>query len=130
MQEIDVPALERDVVATVARAFVLLLQFVVPVTAVMLALGVFGFAIIAARAGLVPRWSRWIGGGSAVSLALATITGVVSDTDLSWLALMVGVVLLLVWLAVAGGWLLLGGTSALRRETPPGDELPSVSGRR
>lgn len=100
----------RDAVVTVARAFVLMLNAIVPVTGVMLAMAVFGFAVITARHRLVPEWLRFAGGGSAVALVTATLTSLVADSDVTWLFLMIGFVLLLLWLIVAGGWLLLGGS--------------------
>ena len=100
----------RDAVVTVARAFVLMLTAVVPVTGVMLALGVYGLAVITARYHLVPQWLRFAAGGSAVALGIAMVTGLVFDSDVTWIFVMTGFLLLLLWLAVAGGWLLLGGS--------------------
>ena len=110
----------RDAVVAVARAFVLMLTAVVPITATMLALGIYGFAFITARHHLVPQWLRFAAGGSAVALGIAMVTGLVFDSDVTWLFVMTGLFLLLLWLAVAGGWLLLGGSAG-----PHVDQGPS-----
>jgi hypothetical protein len=111
----------RDSVAAVARAFVLMLQAVVPVTAVMLATGVFGFAVITARHHLVPQWLRFVAAGSAGSLVTALVAGLAGASEAPWLFLMIGFVLLLLWLVVAGGWLLLGGSN-----TDPGEHASAT----
>jgi hypothetical protein len=100
-----------DQVLTVARAFVLVLKSLVPVTAFSLALGVYGFATITARHRLVPHWLAFVAGGSAVALAIAMFSGMLTDSGVTWGALMIGMGLLLLWLIVAGGWLLLGGSN-------------------
>ena len=71
----------RDAALTVGRAFVLMLATTVLVMAVMLALGVYGFALIAARHRLVPRWLSWAAGGSLVAMVAAMVTDIFGADD-------------------------------------------------
>ena len=103
----------RDAVLTVARAFVLTLTTTVLVMAVMLALGVYGFAIIAARHHLVPGWLNFVACGSVVAMGVAMVTDLVADSDITWLSFILFLGLLLLWLIVAGVWLLFGGSRPL-----------------
>ena len=109
----------RDAVLPVARAFVLMLNAAVPVTGVMLALGIYGFAFITRRYHVVPQWLRFAAGGSAVALGIAMVTGLAFDSDITWLFVMTGFFLLLLWLAVAGGWLLLAGSNGSSDDQKP-----------
>ena len=110
-----------DTVLTTARAFVLALSAIVPVTSVTLALSVYGFAVITARHHLVPHWLGFVVAASAVALAAALATGALADSGAPWLFLMIGFGLLLLWLLVAGGWLLLGGSSGSSTSEPERD---------
>lgn len=112
----------RDAVLTVARAFVLMLTTVVLVMAVMLALGVYGFAVITARHHLVPSWLSFVAGGSFVAMGAAIVTDLVADGEIAWLFFIIFLGLLLLWLVVAGIWLLLGGS-----KKTPDDQQPSAT---
>jgi hypothetical protein len=116
-----------DSVLTVARGYVLVMSTLVPVTILMLALGVHGFALITARHRLAPRWLGYVAAVSAASLLVGVGLEIVSSGDtVSWLMIMAGLVLLLVWLVVAGGWLLFGG--AARRLPAPVVPAPPLPG--
>ena len=108
-----------DVVLTTARAFVLVLRAIVPVTAFALAQGVYGFALITGRHKLVPSWLTVVAGGSAAAFGLAVVAGLLDSSEFPWLFLMIGMGLLLLWLLVAGGWLLLGGSGSAVDATGP-----------
>ena len=112
----------RDAVLTVGRAFVLMLTTVVWVMAVMLALGVYGFAVITARHHLVPSWLSFVAGGSVVAMGAAMVTDLIADSDITWLSYILFLGLLLLWLIVAGAWLLLGGF-----KMAPDDQQPSAT---
>lgn len=99
---------QKDSVLTVARAFVVTMSALMPVTVVALAVGVYGFAIIMARYHRAPRWLRYVAGGSVVSLAAAIAIEVASAPPGAWVFFVLGMVLLLAWLLVAGGALLFG----------------------
>ena len=109
---------QSDSVLTTARAFIVLLDTVSPVESVTLALSVFGFAAITARHHLVPRWLGFVGGASAVSLGAAFVT---VDDGASWGFLILGFLLMILWLLVAGVWLLLGGSAGSSAKGPAPD---------
>ncbi len=98
-----------EVVLTTARAFVLVLKAIVHVTSLALALGVYGFALITGRHRLVPSWLGFVVGASVASLGAALVSGILG-ASWAWLFLGPGYGLMLLWLLVAGGWLLLGGS--------------------
>lgn len=106
----------RQTVLTVSRAFVLMMNGMVPTTGVMLGLSIFGYGAITTRYRLVPHWLRFVAGGGALALVLALITGLAADTEATWAFVMLGFLLLLLWLLVAGVWLLFGGSNEIPME--------------
>src|SRR5688572_19332060 len=59
---------------TVGRAFTVMLATLVMVMTVMLALSVYGFAMITARHHLVPSWLSFVAGGSVLALGAIIVT--------------------------------------------------------
>ena len=108
---------DSDAVLTTARAFVLVLNSIVPVTSVTLALGVYGFAVITARHHLVPHWLGFVAAASVIALGGAFVAALV-DGEVAWLFFMSGFGLLLLWLVAAGASLLLGGSSERTDPSP------------
>ena len=110
----------RDAVLTVARAFLLMLGWMVPVTAFMLAISVGGFSFVTARHRLVPQWLGYVGGGSVVAFTIAFVSDTVTDLEtIPWVFFIIGFLLMLLWLLAAGAWLLLGGSKEALDDQQP-----------
>ena len=95
-----------DLVVT-SRAVGLAMQSFAASAGFLLALSVYLLAIAAHRHSLVPRAFAWIVGASVVSLVAAVVWELATGGD-SWILLMAGFVLVLVWLLAAGASLLFG----------------------
>jgi len=98
-----------SVLAT-ARGFMLLLGAMTPSTLVLLTIAVLGFAAIAGRHHLVPRWLGFVALAAALAVPAWIVSRIVGDDTVSWILLSIGFLLMVLWLAIAGGWLLLGGS--------------------
>lgn len=98
----------RDSVFIVTRALLLMLTNGVYVMAAALGLGVYGFATISARHHLVPGWLGYVATGGVICMVVAIVTALVANSFLTWMFFVVYFALLLLWLIVAGFWLMLG----------------------
>ena len=114
-----------DSVLTTARAIVFALQAMAPLVLVTLVLGISGFSIITVRHHLVPHWLGFVATGSVISVVAAGVSSTVTS-DASWGFFMLTLLLVLLWLAVAGGSLLLGGS----KSTPADGEQKTVGAAR
>ncbi len=103
-----------EAVMMTARGLMLIVSGAVPATALAIALGVFGLALISGRHHLVPGWLTFIAAGSVVLLLACIPSQVVGFDAGSWLFLGFGFILMLIWLLVAGLWFLLN--KAARKE--------------
>lgn len=113
-------------VRVVARGFLVALSFVSPIGQLALALGVYGLAFVTSKYGLVPAKLNLLTLGSAGCLA-AGIIALPGDWEVPWMFFAGAVMLLLVWLLIAGAWLLFGGgESAKSAALQPG--LPTLPG--
>ncbi len=94
---------------TSSRAVALVMDNTALGATLCLVAGVFLLAGIAARERLVPRWLVLLPTGSLVAmLAFVALAGF--DSDFSWGAIMIALLLLMAWLLVAGLLLLFGVT--------------------
>lgn len=98
-----------DVVRTVARAFLLVIDAIVPATWATLAAGVYGFAFITMRHGLVAKWLHMVAGAGVVDV-LALFAVAPFWDELEWPLMGVGFPLLGLWLVGAGVTLVRGGS--------------------
>ncbi len=91
-----------------SRALGTTLSSLTGATVVLLVCGVFSIAWVARRHGMVPSWLNWIPAGAG-ALAVAGITlAIVFGESIAWVVLMAAFFALVLWLLVAGGWLLFG----------------------
>lgn len=97
-----------DDILVTSRALAIGMQSFAASAGLLLIVSVFVLAFAANRHALVPSPLRWLALASALLLAGAIVTAVVSDSDNSWYLFMSGAMLLLLWLLVAGASLLLG----------------------
>ncbi len=81
----------------------------VPATATALTAGVYGFAFITMRHGLVAKWLHVVAVAGGVDFLLLIVVGPFWD-ELEWPALGVGFPLLGLWLVGAGVTLVRGGS--------------------
>jgi len=100
------PGSEAPALVT-ARAFLIALGTLTPITLAALVIGVEALAVACARNRLVPRWLGFVAALAAGILVAYLALGWVAD-GLTWLLPGITVLLLIVWLAVAGGVLLFG----------------------
>lgn len=107
-----------DSVLVAARGFMLLLSNIGPSMILLLSIAVLGFALIMGRHGLVPKWLGFVALASAVMVPSAGVASIAGIDTAAWVTFSLGFVLLLLWLVIAGGWLLLGGSR-------PGSNSPS-----
>jgi hypothetical protein len=111
-------------VLVTARGSMLMMSALIGPTILLLAIAVLGFAAITGRHHLVPRWLGFVAGGvSLVIPALVIAVAAGADTT-SWILSMIGLLLMLLWLVVAGGWLLLGGS---RTDGSSGLQAPAIA---
>lgn len=104
-----------------ARALLIALAAVAPITIVALVIGVEALAIACARNRLVPRWLGFVAALAACILVAYLAVGWVAD-GLAWVLPGVTVLLLMVWLAVAGSALLFGAGGSAIGPTPRFDD--------
>lgn len=104
------PSSEQAALVT-ARALLIALGTFTPVMLIALVCGVEALAVACAQNRLVPRWLGVVAALAAGILATAIPLAWVSD-GLAWFLPGLTVLLLMLWLAVAGGTLLLGQASS------------------
>ncbi len=120
----DYLAGEGDGVLTTSRAFALTMDAFVKFTILTLSLSVYVLAIVGHRERLVPRWTTSLASVSAALVATSIVISVAADGDeASWITMMGGLFLMLVWLVIAGFSLLLGS-----RAKPGIAATPNLSG--
>jgi len=100
------PGSEEAALVT-ARAFLIALGTLTPITLVALVIGVEALAVACARNRLVPRWLGFVAALAGGILVAYLALGWIVD-GLSWVLPGITVLLLIVWLAIAGGVLLFG----------------------
>lgn len=103
------PATE-DAALVTARALLIALAAFAPITIVALVIGVEALAVACARNQLVPRWLGFVAALAACILVAYLAVGWVSEV-LAWLLPVATLLLLMLWLAVAGSVLLFGAAA-------------------
>jgi hypothetical protein len=93
---------------TTSRALALGMDRLAQSSMTLLALSVYALAYAAARHSLVPHWLGWLALGSAALIAVGFVANPIGGGDWPWLLLSSGLLLLVLWLVIAGSWLLLG----------------------
>lgn len=91
-----------------SRALGTTLSSLTGATVLLLVCGVFSIAWVAWRHGLVPSWLNWIPAGAGALAVVGITLAIVFGESIAWVVLMAAFVALVLWLMVAGGWLLFG----------------------
>jgi hypothetical protein len=103
----DATGAEQQQLLTTARAVALAVENVVGAAFMALVLSTYVLAIIAGRENLVPRWLIGIPVISAILLgALPVVALVGAGDDVRWLWLMSGMLTSILWLLIAGFWMI------------------------
>lgn len=109
----------QEQVLVTARGFAVATENTVAAAFIALVLSIYALAILAGREGLVPRWligipviSAAVTGGSLIAQA--------AGLDLQWWILISGMFMSVIWLLIAGLWLLF---------TAPESRVPAATGR-
>ena len=111
-------------VLVTARGFMLMMGALIGPTILLLAIAVLGFAAITGRHHLVPRWLGFVAGGASLVMPALVIAVAAGADTTAWILSIIGLLLMLLWLVVAGGWLLLGGS---RVDPGTGLQAPSIA---
>lgn len=101
---------------TTSRALALGMDRLAQSSMTLLALSVYALAYAAARHSMTPRWLGWLALSSAAFMAVGLVANPIAKGDWPWLPLSAGLLMLVLWLVVAGIWLLLGRGVRLRTE--------------
>jgi hypothetical protein len=96
---------DTSLVAT-ARSFGLATEALAMANMVAMSGGMLAIGFALARLGMVPRWTTVL---PVLGLAGALTWAVNRPGDVTWIAVMVGLISVVLWLVICGGWLLLGG---------------------
>jgi uncharacterized membrane protein YhaH (DUF805 family) len=99
-----------DILVT-SRAFALGMKHVVELASWMLLLGVSGLAVLTAREGIVPRRLIGFPVAGGVLLVAGVVAQVIGPSSVDWVVFMAGFAMMLLWLIVAGLWLVLGNAN-------------------
>jgi hypothetical protein len=95
-----------------ARTVLMVMQATAGMTTMLGGASVWGIALLAAVRGLVPRWFGVLPVASAAIFVLSAAASHWIDDSFAWLAFMVAIVGSALWLVLAAGWLLMGGSGA------------------
>ena len=107
-----------------ARTLLLVLSSTNAMGGLLAVLSIWGLALLAAREKLVPAWIGVFPLISAAGAATGIVGGVTSADDLEWLGVMIAVLSVLLWLIIAGGWIVLGGNA--RRDGRAASATPAA----
>ena len=103
-----------------SRAFAVALEYLMQAAGVVFLCVVYVLAGVAARERLAPRALAWLPILSGGLILVSWLIAAVGSTDWRWLVFMVGILMALLWLIVAGGWMLLGGAPNARQHDSEG----------
>ena len=95
-------AATEESLVTTSWALVLTMEMLQGAVVLTLSLGIFSLAMAAHRHRLVAGWLGYVAALSAALLIVAGIVDVFAETDVTWTLLMGGLLLLMLWLVVAG----------------------------
>ena len=107
------------VVLETARNFALAMDMLVGVATIAAAVGICAIGVVAARERLVPRAITGVMPAAVLLLSIAALSKVTTDGWATWIFLGAGFACLMLWLLVAGCWLLVGGNGATPLKNGP-----------